>query len=262
MTEEEKNHLEAVKSSFRKQLKRQKPEPPEILEELIQHLDLKPDLRVLEVAAGNCILAQKIAPLVSAITAVDVTEEGLEKGKTAAEETGINSISFKVGSAEAVPLEAEKFDLVFSRYSLHHCLDPSKAFREMVRMCKTGGRVAVYDLIQEDEALRAEKFNYFQKLRDPSHTRILTLAELETFFTSAGIKILKSEKEMVDENISQWVEVAHPGFNARNEIMAAADKETKGGEKTGLEPFVMDRRIRILQKTAFLLGQKEPLPAL
>lgn len=50
-----------------------------------------------------------------------------------------------VGEAETLPFEEDSFDAVFMGESLHHFQDPDKAFLEVVRVLKKGGRLFIYD---------------------------------------------------------------------------------------------------------------------
>jgi hypothetical protein len=55
----------------------------------------------------------------------------------------------------------------------------------MKRVCKPGGKIVVAD--SSPAADRADAFNAMEKLRDPSHTRAMPLAELKSLFTRHGL---------------------------------------------------------------------------
>ena len=57
-------------------------------------------------------------------------------GEKLAAETQIKNISFETGNAEDLPYKAETFDLVITRLSFHHFINPEKPFREMQRVLK------------------------------------------------------------------------------------------------------------------------------
>src|SRR5262249_32809081 len=79
------------------------------------------------------------------------------------------------------------FTVVVSRFAFHHFPDPLAVLREMVRACAPGGRVAVADVAVSGDPRKAAAYNRMEKLRDPSHARALTLAELEGLFAAAGL---------------------------------------------------------------------------
>jgi hypothetical protein len=72
---------------------------------------------------------------------------------------------------------------------MHHFLDPLAVLREMVRVCAPGGRVVVVDMYASEAPAKAMEWNRLEKLRDPSHVRCLTLAELRALFGAAGLPV-------------------------------------------------------------------------
>ena len=87
----------------------------------------------------------------------------------------------------SLPYEDAGFTIVTTRFSFHHFLDPAAVLREMVRVCAPGGRVIVVDDYASEDPAKAAEFNKLEKLRDPSHSRCLTLTELKSLFGSAGL---------------------------------------------------------------------------
>ena len=79
------------------------------------------------------------------------------------------------------------FSVVVSRFAFHHFERPAAVLAEMRRVCRPGGRVVVCDLTASDDPARAAAFHRIEMLRDPSHVRALTLAELEGLFAEAGL---------------------------------------------------------------------------
>jgi SAM-dependent methyltransferase len=87
----------------------------------------------------------------------------------------------------SLPYEDASFTIVTTRFSCHHFLDPVAVLREMVRVCAPEGRVIVVDDYASEDPSKAAEFNRLEKLRDPSHSRCLTLRELKGLFGDAGL---------------------------------------------------------------------------
>ena len=145
---------------------------------MVEALDLQPEFAVLDVAAGTGHLSRAMAPFVSTVLAIDQTPEMLLEGKKQAEREGLPNVSFEQGSAESLPYPSDVFDLVTSRFAIHHLEVPSLALGEMVRVCRHFGKVAVIDMVSPDDPTLASGVNKLEKLRDRSHTRALTHQEL------------------------------------------------------------------------------------
>jgi hypothetical protein len=57
----------------------------------------------------------------------------------------------------------------------------------MARICAPGGRLVVVDMYASQDPAKAAEFNRLERLRDPSHMRSLTLAELRGLFGEAEL---------------------------------------------------------------------------
>ena len=77
-------------------------------------------------------------------------------------------MAWQVAAVPPLSFDDETFSLVLTRYSCHHFPDPPAVLREMVRVCKTAGRVVVIDVFMTTTE-QAHAYNQMEKLRDPSH---------------------------------------------------------------------------------------------
>ena len=146
-----------------------------------------PDDTVLDVACGGGIVVCAFAPHVRRATGVDVTPAMLEQAQRLAAEKGLANVGWRQGDVNALPFEDGSFTIVVTRFSMHHFPDPAAVLREMARVCAPGGRLVVVDMYASEDPAKAAEFNRLERLRDPSHMRSLTLAELTGLFTEAGL---------------------------------------------------------------------------
>jgi ubiquinone/menaquinone biosynthesis C-methylase UbiE len=146
-----------------------------------------PDDTVLDVACGGGIVVCAFAPEVKHATGIDMTPAMLDRARQLAAEKRIANVSWDQGDVGSLPYADGAFDIVVTRFSMHHFLDPIGVLREMVRVCAPGGRVVVVDMYASQDAAKAAEWNRLEKLRDPSHVRCLTLAELQGLFPQVGL---------------------------------------------------------------------------
>ena len=125
---------------------------------------------ILEVASGTCLCGRAFAPCVRTVVCVDATVSMLEEGKREAEKVQLENLCFVKGYAEELPFLDNSFDLVFSRLAFHHFTDVSRAFSEMVRVLKPGGKLLLVDMAAAEETLRTTE-DQLETLRDPSHVK-------------------------------------------------------------------------------------------
>ena len=138
-----------------------------------------PDDTVLDVACGGGIVVCAFAPHVRRATGIDMTPAMLEQAQRLAQENGLANVDWRQGDVTSLPFEDGSFTIVVTRFSVHHFPDPAAVLREMARVCAPGGRLVVVDMYASEDPAKAAEFNRLERLRDPSHMRSLTLAELE-----------------------------------------------------------------------------------
>ena len=145
------------------------------------------DDTVLDVACGPGLVVGAFAKVVRHASGIDLTPAMIDKAREHAAALALRNVDWHVGNVAALPFADRSFSLVVSRFAFHHFVDPPGVLREMVRVCARGGRVVVADVAASDDPKRADAFNRMERLRDPSHTRALTLAEWRRLFADAGL---------------------------------------------------------------------------
>ncbi|MFD8147395.1 methyltransferase domain-containing protein [Streptomyces sp. NPDC059708] len=111
--------------------------------------ELRPGMRVLDVGCGpgtiTADLAERVAPG-GRVTAVDAAQDVLDQAAAHAAERGLEgAVDFAVADVHALEFEDDTFDVVHAHQVLQHVGDPVRALREMRRVCRPGGIVAVRD---------------------------------------------------------------------------------------------------------------------
>ncbi len=109
-----------------------------------------PGENVLDIGCGCGLDAHVAAILVGPegkACGVDLSEEMLEVARRGRKESGVTNLDFRVGVAEALPVESDWADLVVSNGVLNLTTCKSSAFGEVLRVLKPGGRFQAADLI-------------------------------------------------------------------------------------------------------------------
>ncbi|WHM35686.1 methyltransferase domain-containing protein [Streptomyces sp. BPTC-684] len=109
--------------------------------------ELKPDARVLDIGCGPGTISADLAALVpdGHVTAVDAAPGIVEQARAYAEERGRSNMAFAVADVHALDHPDDSFDVVHAHQVLQHVGDPVRALREMRRVTRPGGLVAVRD---------------------------------------------------------------------------------------------------------------------
>lgn len=110
---------------------------------------LKPDMKILDVGCGPGTITADFAALVpdGQVIALEHAPEVLKQARDTANRRGLTNIRFAVGDIHALDYPDGTFDVVHAHQVLQHVGDPVQALREMRRVTKPGGIVAVRDSI-------------------------------------------------------------------------------------------------------------------
>ncbi len=111
-------------------------------ETLCEAADLRAGERVLDVAAGNGNAALAAARRFCRVTAVDYVPALLDRARARASANGL-ALEALEGDAERMPLPDGSFDAVLSTFGVMFTPDQERAARELVRVCRPGGRIAL-----------------------------------------------------------------------------------------------------------------------
>ena len=111
-------------------------------------LRLMPPLTIADLGAGDGSFALLLAQSARQVIAVDSSARMIEVGRELASRHAISNIDFRLGDMEELPVEAGEVDLVFFSQSLHHAQHPARVLTEAARILKSGGHIAILDLIR------------------------------------------------------------------------------------------------------------------
>lgn len=197
----------------------------------------QPADRALDLACGPGTFACALAPHVRILIGLDLTAALLEQACDAALRAGLGNIAFLCGDAAQLPLGSGAFDLAVCGYSLHHFAEPAAAVRELARVVRRGGRVALVDLVAPEAPERAAANNAIERARDPSHARTLPPEELSELVAAAGLRLRERQSTQRWRSFDDWMRIAgwEPGDAAYRETRRLLEASIPG-DRAGFSP--------------------------
>ena len=111
-------------------------------EALVEAADIRRGITVLDVAAGNGNVAIAAAHRGAAVTASDLTPHMVALGRARSEAEGL-AIEWREADAEALPFDANRFQVVASVFGAMFAPQPERVAAELFRVVRPGGLVAM-----------------------------------------------------------------------------------------------------------------------
>jgi ubiquinone/menaquinone biosynthesis C-methylase UbiE len=163
-------------------------------EALVKKLGITNGLKVLDLGCGDGTTAVPAAQLGADVLGVDIASNLVAAGNERAKALGLTNLRFEEGDAtDLKELDDEEFDLVVSIFGAMFAPKPFDVAKEMVRVTKPGGRIAMGNWIPNDPTLVAQILKISSSYSPPPPEGFVSpmtwgLAEEVTErFTKAGV---------------------------------------------------------------------------
>jgi ubiquinone/menaquinone biosynthesis C-methylase UbiE len=210
---------------------------------------------LLDVACGPGVVTAALAPNAKSVMAFDATPEMLEKARARCAKAGLANVSFRQGNAEALPFGDTQFDGVVTRLAIHHFADPQRAFAEMFRVLRPGGTAVIVDVVSSEDAREEVLQNAIERLRDPSHVRMLPASELDHCIAKAGFQELELTTWDKDREFNEWMDIVNDP--ARTEpIRAVVQALAEAGRNAGMGLSIKGGRIVFFHRWRLVRARK------
>ena len=214
------------------------------LKNILDFLPFKADMKILDLGTGSGYLSFPIAkkyPNISVI-GVDIVEKALEVNRFKAKEENVQNISFITYDGVNFPFADNEFDMVISRYALHHFPDIQKSISEISRVIKSDGFLFISDPTPNANDTSRFVDGYMQQKKD-GHIKFYTKDEWLQICGKNGLQFEKSFDSTI--RFTRKKDTAY-GFD---ELLKKHDKEIIESyelEVVGNEIYITERVNNIL----------------
>lgn len=178
----------------------------EDLKQLAAMVTGRRDARVLDLGCGGGHAAFAVAPHVKEVVAYDLSSDMLGAVAAEAKRRGLDNIATRQGAVEHLPFDAGAFDLVMTRFSMHHWSDLGAALAEARRVVKRGGGAVFMDTVSPGKPALDTFLQAFELFRDPSHVCNYSEAEFRAALTAAGFAVTAVTVRRLKIAFGPWIE--------------------------------------------------------
>jgi arsenite methyltransferase len=169
---------------------------------------IKPDETVLDLGSGagfDCFLAAHQLAGTGRVIGVDMTAAMVSKARANAAKGGYKNVEFRLGEIEALPVADATVDLILSNCVINLSPEKARVFREAFRVLKSGGRLAIADIVATKPlpvALRAKLEAVGACVAGAAHIDELRALLADAGFTRVEIETRENSRAL----INQWTE--------------------------------------------------------
>ncbi len=186
---------------------------------------LKPGEAVLDLGSGggvDCFLVAKQVGPSGRVIGVDMTPEMISRARANAAKAAYANVEFRLGEIEHLPLADSSVDVVISNCVVNLSPDKPGVYREVFRVLRPGGRVAISDVVATvpmPEELRRDL-----ALLSGCVAGAATVTELERTLTEIGFQSVRIQpKEESRQFIRDWA----PGRGIEQYVVSATIEAVK-----------------------------------
>ena len=177
----------------------------EDLASLLEFLAPRETETMLDVGCGVGHTLRRVASKVRFAIGADATSGMLEGARSLMAQEQITNVALVVAAAESLPFLDGSFDGVACRLAAHHFTDVAKAFAEIARVLRAGGRFVLSDNHAPDDPALDRWINSLEALRDPSHVREHTVAQWRALLERAGFRVTAEARSVTVLETEPWL---------------------------------------------------------
>ena len=155
--------------------------------------------RVVDLGSGggfDCFVAAEQVGPEGRVIGVDMTDEMLQRSRTAAMGMGLGNVEFHKGIVEDLPVENDWADVVISNGVINLCADKRRVLNEVIRVLRPGGRLFMFEHVRSRNPVLGLALDLMTVLT--RHTGTEMNRDTLGNATTAGFRITQVDSEFLD----------------------------------------------------------------
>lgn len=180
---------------------------------------------VLDLGSGggfDCFLSARVVGESGKVIGVDMTPEMISKARENAQKSMFKNVEFRLGELENLPVADGVVDIIISNCVINLSPEKDKVFKEAFRVLKTGGRIAISDIVANSEI--PQQFKNDMKFYSSCAAGAATILEIKNMLEIAGFRDIKIVTKPESKTfIKDWL----PDSGIENYVVSATIEAKK-----------------------------------
>ncbi len=169
-----------------------------IVQSLAAHLNLQPASVYLDVGCGTGNYTTALSRVGGTWTGLDPSDHMLGAARAKAQ-----SITWIQGASEALPFEDDSFDGAMCTLAIHHFADLGKAFSEVDRVLRPGGRFVLFTVTPE-QVREYWVRHYFPEMMKADAEKLPSLDQIKAALQGTQLHLASVDPLFISEDTADF----------------------------------------------------------
>ncbi|OFV94305.1 MAG: hypothetical protein A3F68_08895 [Acidobacteria bacterium RIFCSPLOWO2_12_FULL_54_10] len=165
---------------------------------------------ILDVACGPGTYSLELSRQATTVVGLDLAETMLHFARRRGHRLAASTnLAFVQGDVLRLPFASARFDICLCAFSFAHFPNPKNVVKEMLRVLRSGGLLAILDVVAPDNRRQRDLLNRLERSRERCYTRIRDAREFVRLF--AGLPLRWEHRSTARRLVSfrQWIAASH-----------------------------------------------------
>jgi len=210
---------------------------------------------LLDVACGSGEFSLFAAPHIKSAVGIDISDRMIELAQRQAFEKQINNVTFLCHNVSDIPCDDNSFSIVVCKSAFHHIDDYEKITGEMIRCCRSDGRISIQDIVAYENDHVNDFFERMERQIDISHHVSLSKDFIQGLYEQHNLTVTSTHEVGVELNFGEYLGHANQSDECRTEIQRLLETGLNDGQIS--EYFTTEDGELFFRRNVFMiLGKK------
>jgi ubiquinone/menaquinone biosynthesis C-methylase UbiE len=224
----------------------------EYMQAYFKFFGLEKNDNLLDVACGTGEFSVFCARRIKNVHGIDISQGAIDLAyEQVSSNSCLDNVTFECHDVEKIPCATNSFSAVSCGSAFHHMENYLQVFGEMLRCCKSGGKIALQDIVAYDDMKVNSFFEMLEKNIDISHNATLNKQDFIDLFKQSQVDVIRSFVVEIELNFDEYINHA---FQSSSNLKKIKDLLDQGRQDEKISSFLFhDKKGELVLKRSIFL---------